>query len=106
MAQPVVLLQGAFGILILALIAVAIITGDFALGPVGLWSVLVVPAFPGSVVLLARYEAQPPRWTARRFPDRERRRARMRRTRMAVPPGAWRFASARPPPTCCWPAGR
>jgi cation:H+ antiporter len=70
-ASPVVLLQGTFGILMLALIAMAITVGDIAVGPVGLWSLLLVAAYLGGIWLLANYEQTTPGWTARRTPGQE-----------------------------------
>lgn len=70
-ASPVVLLQGTFGILMLALIAMAITVGDVAVGPVGLWSLLLVAAYLGGIWLLANSVNHPPGWTARRTKGQE-----------------------------------
>ncbi len=70
-AQPVVLLQAVLGILMLAFIGMAVTIGDIALGPVGLWSVLLFIAYFGGVSLIAQYERQPPSWTARGAPDEQ-----------------------------------
>ena len=64
--SPIVPLQGTFGILLLAVVAIAISVSEVAVGPVGLWSIVIVAGYLESVALLANYEKKPPSWTARR----------------------------------------
>ncbi|MBP0447547.1 sodium:calcium antiporter [Roseomonas sp. SSH11] len=56
--RPTVLLQAALNILLLTFVAMAVTTGDVALGPVGLWSCFLLLAYLGSMWLLSRYEGR------------------------------------------------
>lgn len=64
-AHPVVLLQATLGIVMLALIAMAVTTSDVALGPFGLWSAVLLLAYLAGVALLANYEKRPDTWEPR-----------------------------------------
>lgn len=61
-AHPIVLLQGILSIALLSLIAMAATTGDIAIGPVGLWSIVLLLSYGGGVALLAGYEKRPETW--------------------------------------------
>ncbi len=64
--QVVVMLQGTFGIILLAVVAVAVTVGDTAIGPVGAWSSFLLVAYLAMVALLAKSEKSPPGWTVHR----------------------------------------
>ncbi|WP_328702585.1 sodium:calcium antiporter [Belnapia mucosa] len=61
--KPVVMLQAALNIILLALVAGAVTAGDVDLGPIGLWSALLVAGYLASIWALAGYEQRMP-WTA------------------------------------------
>ena len=69
--QPAVILQGAFGVLMLTVIAAAIALGDVALGGVGLASVVLV-FLCGFGVWLTRMDENLPAWSAVNRPDDSR----------------------------------
>ncbi|WP_137179729.1 sodium:calcium antiporter [Roseomonas sp. AR75] len=56
--QPVVLLQAALNIILLALVAAAITTGDVAIGPFGLWSLVLLLGYLASIWALSGYEGR------------------------------------------------
>ena len=61
--RPTVLLQGALNVLLLAFVAMAVTAGDFAVGPVGLWSAFLLAAYLLSLAALSGYEGRVT-WTA------------------------------------------
>ena len=61
--KPVVLLQAALNIILLALVAAAITAGDQAIGTVGIWSSTLLAGYLVSVWALAGYEERMP-WVA------------------------------------------
>lgn len=65
--EPVVLLQGALNVLLLTFAAMAITSGDVALGPVGAWSTFLLGAYLVSVWALSGYEGRVT-WVARPAP--------------------------------------
>lgn len=58
-AKPATLLQGVLGMLVLAATAATIITGEQAIGPVGLGSTLLFLLCLGSIWIASRFEARP-----------------------------------------------
>ncbi len=60
--HPIVLLQGILSIALLSFIAMAATTGDIAIGPVGVWSIVLLLSYGGGVALLAGYERRPETW--------------------------------------------
>jgi len=63
-AQPATLLQAALSMLVLALVAIAITSGDVPVLGLGAWSIAVFGASIGAFWLCARYERSAP-WTPR-----------------------------------------
>jgi len=63
-AQPTTLLQATLSMLVLALVAIAITTGDLPILGLGVWSIAVFAASIGAFWLSATYEAHAP-WTLR-----------------------------------------
>lgn len=63
-ARPSTLLQAALCLLVLVLVAVAVTTGDLALGGVGAWSIALLAASIGALWLSAGYGKRAP-WTLR-----------------------------------------
>ncbi|HEV7267772.1 MAG TPA: sodium:calcium antiporter [Falsiroseomonas sp.] len=53
---PVVLLQAALNIVLLAMVAAAVTTGDIALGPFGAWSLALLFGYAASIYALSGYE--------------------------------------------------
>jgi cation:H+ antiporter len=58
-AHPATLLQGALGILLLAVVAVAITVGEVSLFGLGAWSAALVPLFALAVWITSLYENRP-----------------------------------------------
>ena len=58
-AHPATLLQGALGILLLAVVAAAITVGDVSLFGLGAWSAALVPLFALAVWITSLYENRP-----------------------------------------------
>jgi cation:H+ antiporter len=56
--RPTVLLQGALNVLLLAFVAMAVTAGEVAVGPVGLWSALLLAGYLLSLWALSRYEGR------------------------------------------------
>jgi cation:H+ antiporter len=56
--KPVVLLQAALNVILLALVAAAVTVGDVAVGPVGLWSLVLLGGYVASVWTLSGYEGR------------------------------------------------
>jgi cation:H+ antiporter len=69
LVKPMILLQGALNVILLALVAAAITVGDVApLGFAGLWSAVLLAGYLASVWSLAGYEQRMP-WMVRPDPD-------------------------------------
>ncbi|PWS35472.1 hypothetical protein DFH01_17845 [Falsiroseomonas bella] len=56
--QPVVLLQAALNVILLALVAAAITTGDIAIGPFGVWSLVLLLGYLASIWALSGSEGR------------------------------------------------
>ncbi len=65
---PSVLLQGVLGIVLLLILTVAIATGDFAIGPVGLGSIVIAAGVILAMRLASQYGKRDP-WRVDRAPD-------------------------------------
>lgn len=69
-AKPSTLVQGALGILVLTLVAMAVTTGDVAVGGVGLWSSALLACCVGALWMTSHYERRHV-WTAVEGPGAE-----------------------------------
>jgi cation:H+ antiporter len=66
--SPRVLLQGVLGMVLLAITAAAVITGDMLLGGIGLWSWLMLAFYIGAMALLSKSRA-PESWVVKNSPQ-------------------------------------
>lgn len=68
--KPSTLVQGSLGILVLTLVAMAVTTGDVAVGGVGLWSITLLACCVGALWMTSHYERRHV-WTAVEGPGEE-----------------------------------